>query len=78
MSKDPNKDAPDGRWNWWGEGEEDDNFEDQCKEIYGDSMPDEKDLEEIVDKELKKLNKDFPKTLQSLGEMSVLVFVFFF
>jgi len=30
-------------------------FEMQCRELYGDSMPDEKSLEKIVTKELKKL-----------------------
>jgi len=78
LNWDGDEEVPDGRWNWWGEGEENDSFEDQCREIYGDSMPDEKDLEEIVDRELKKLNKDFPETLKSLGEMSTLVIVFFF
>ena len=27
-------------------------FEMQCRELYGDSMPDEKDLEKIVQKEI--------------------------
>jgi len=30
-------------------------FEMQCRELYGDSMPDEKSLEKIVTRELKKL-----------------------
>jgi len=33
-------------------------FEEQCQEIYGDSMPDVEHLKNIVNKELKKL-KDY-------------------